>query len=198
MNGLLKEGETVLGGSHGSLCFPGRMINPNHFIHDSGDLIHDDIIILALLKPTASPTPRFGHAMTFDIIRNRVVMFGGWDSTSRSLADTWEYDGKTWTKMAPTASPPGRDGHVLAYDLARGRTVLFGGDANGTIKSDTWEYDGKTWLQIKPTTLNEMIKRHQIRPRRKRSAGAARVASEEGDARRVSTGAGPRPVPERE
>jgi two-component system response regulator PilR (NtrC family) len=53
-------------------------------------------------------------------------------------------------------------------------------------------------LQIKPTTLNEMIKRHQIRPRRKRSAGAARVASEEGDARRVSTGAGPRPVPERE
>jgi hypothetical protein len=115
-----------------------------------------------LLKPTASPTPRFGHAMTFDIIRNRVVMFGGWDSTSRSLADTWEYDGKTWTKMAPTASPPGRDGHVLAYDLARGRTVLFGGDANGTIKSDTWEYDGKTWLQIKPTTVPTARKSHTL------------------------------------
>jgi DNA-binding NtrC family response regulator len=29
-------------------------------------------------------------------------------------------------------------------------------------------------LHIKPTTLNEMIKRHDIRPRRKRSNGAAR------------------------
>jgi len=31
-------------------------------------------------------------------------------------------------------------------------------------------------LHIKPTTLNEMIKRHDIRPRRKRSNGAPRPA----------------------
>jgi two-component system response regulator PilR (NtrC family) len=34
-------------------------------------------------------------------------------------------------------------------------------------------------LHIKPTTLNEMLKRHDIRPRRKRASGAGRDAAEE-------------------
>jgi hypothetical protein len=39
-------------------------------------------------------------------------------------------------------------------------------------------------LHIKPTTLNEMIKRHDIRPRKKRSAltAADRAAESDGDA----------------
>jgi hypothetical protein len=32
-------------------------------------------------------------------------------------------------------------------------------------------------LHIKPTTLNEMIKRHEIRPRRKRGLGSATAAT---------------------
>ncbi len=37
-------------------------------------------------------------------------------------------------------------------------------------------------LHIKPTTLNEMIKRYDIRPRRKKASGAADPAAAEGDA----------------
>jgi len=52
-------------------------------------------------------------------------------------------------------------------------------------------------LQIKPTTLNEMIKRYQIRPRRKRAAPGASAANG-GQPAWEEDGAGPResePVP---
>ena len=45
-------------------------------------------------------------------------------------------------------------------------------------------------LGIKPTTLNEMIKRHDIRPRRKRGGGSTRGGVRSGG----SEGAGPRPA----
>jgi transcriptional regulator with GAF, ATPase, and Fis domain len=37
-------------------------------------------------------------------------------------------------------------------------------------------------LHIKPTTLNEMIKRYDIRPRRKKASSAAEAPSTDGDA----------------
>lgn len=41
--------------------------------------------------PTARPSRRFRHSMTYDITRERVVLFGG--IASELLADTWEYAG---------------------------------------------------------------------------------------------------------
>ena len=41
-------------------------------------------------------------------------------------------------------------------------------------------------LHIKPTTLNEMIKRHDIRPRRKRGGAGAPMPEAAGDADRTS------------
>lgn len=114
------------------------------------------------LSPTTNPTARFGHAMSYDVIRNRVVLYGGWDSSGRSLADTWEYDGTTWTKLNPKTSPPGRDGHTMVYDFARLRTLLFGGDLAGTISADTWAWDGTNWTQLKPTTTPPARKSHTL------------------------------------
>ena len=37
-------------------------------------------------------------------------------------------------------------------------------------------------LHIKPTTLNEMIKRYDIRPRRKKASSAQEAPSADGDA----------------
>jgi hypothetical protein len=41
--------------------------------------------------PGAAPPPRWDVSMTFDIQRDRVVLFGGLDPGSNGLADTWEY-----------------------------------------------------------------------------------------------------------
>src|SRR5262249_18210622 len=82
------------------------------------------------------------------------VLFGGTESNSGGgtfLADTWEWDGTSWSPASGTLTPPGRYQHALAYDSARGRTVLFGGSAGPAFNylpiQDTWEWDGTDWTQ---------------------------------------------------
>jgi hypothetical protein len=89
------------------------------------------------------------HAMAYDWVRDRVVLFGGAGALGR-LADTWEWDGVTWIAMAPAHAPPARDGHALAYDLGRNRTVLFGGLGAPLFLGDTWEWDGTDWVDRMP------------------------------------------------
>lgn len=96
--------------------------------------------------PAISPTPRFGHAMAFDSVRNVVVLFGGYGGATR-YDDTWTWDGTTWTKMTTAVSPPGRSSHAMAFDAVRGNMVLFGGD-NGTKLRDTWTWNGSAWAQV--------------------------------------------------
>ncbi len=71
---------------------------------------------------------RCGHALAYDVARQRVVLFGGGGNTG-VLSDTWEWDGSNWTQRAPTNSPSSRVYHAMAYDAARQRVVLFGGYA---------------------------------------------------------------------
>lgn len=100
------------------------------------------------------PSPRMGHGMAYDSVRNRVVLFGGTDATqgaSATTADTWEYDGVAWLQRSPLQSPPPRYAHAMAFDPLRGRTVLHGGYAPD-LDDATWEYDGTTWTQaVGPT-----------------------------------------------
>ena len=101
--------------------------------------------------PSSTPPGRLSHAMTYDSVRQRVVMCGGeWPTVS--LADTWEWDGSNW--LAGPAGP-GRSRHAIAYDPLRQRTVLFGGGAFQLFpplgyafvpSAETWEWDGATWM----------------------------------------------------
>ena len=102
--------------------------------------------------PPVMPPPRANHALAFDLLRGRTVLFGGRTAAFGFLADTWEYDGLNWQQMATPASPPARCDHALAFDLARGRAVLFGGLGATTFLDDTWEYDGVNWVQRSPST----------------------------------------------
>jgi hypothetical protein len=96
--------------------------------------------------PAARPRARAGHALCYDIVRQRAVLFGGHDNNAL-LGDTWEWDGRDWTVQSPASSPPARTGHALVYDLGRQRVVLFGGDQGAGFGDDTWEWDGVAWLQ---------------------------------------------------
>jgi cysteine-rich repeat protein len=106
------------------------------------------------LMSTTTPmlTNRSQHAMAYDPVRKRVVLFGGvYESSlvSRELDDTWEWDGATWTKVEPTGAPPARASHSLAYDPGRGAIVLFGGvDQSGEYLNDTWSWNGSQWTQL--------------------------------------------------
>src|SRR5262249_12807729 len=76
-------------------------------------------------QPAASPPVRAGHAMTFDEVRGRVVVFGGVTPPNVFLNDTWEWDGTTWQRVATPSSPAPRSNHSMVHTL--GKTVLFGG-----------------------------------------------------------------------
>lgn len=99
------------------------------------------------------PARRYGTMMSYDSARGVTVLFGGVVTTSGSNvwnAETWEYDGTTWTQKL-VSGPPRRSVGAMAYDAARGKTVLFGGvDGTGSsvFKSDTWEWDGSAWMQV--------------------------------------------------
>ncbi len=95
------------------------------------------------MKPAASPTARYSHAMAYDSARQRVVLFGGVTGQPASaLGDTWEWDGTNWTQIKLKNTPPARQAHAMAYDSGRRRTVLFGGVNSGPFLTDTWEYSG--------------------------------------------------------
>jgi hypothetical protein len=93
--------------------------------------------------------------MTFDPNVGGALMFGG--GTPFNTAETWTYDGTTWTQLAPATSPTARFGAQLAYDLNRGVSVLVGGWTSnlsiGTPSNQTWEFDGSTWTLAAPTVL---------------------------------------------
>jgi cysteine-rich repeat protein len=102
------------------------------------------------VTPTgSSPSPRESHAMAYDAVRGRVVLFGGNDNALDG--ETWEYDGATatWTQITPIGSTPSpRKYHAMAYDAARGRAVLFSGNDG--------DYDGETWtFQYRAGGMNE-------------------------------------------
>lgn len=44
------------------------------------------------------PGKRFMHAMAYDAVRNKTILFGGSDG-QQTLADTWEWDGRVWRRV---------------------------------------------------------------------------------------------------
>jgi hypothetical protein len=55
------------------------------------------------LKPGGpTPGPRQNHAMVYDPVRRKTVLFGGsacQSGTCQILSDTWEWDGRVWTRI---------------------------------------------------------------------------------------------------
>jgi hypothetical protein len=95
----------------------------------------------------AWPDPRRYHAMAYDPVRQRVVLFGG--SKPEPSNDLWELDTATatWRDLSGASGgaawPETRMGHSLALDPERQVLVLRGGGDTSTIPvaslDDTWE-----------------------------------------------------------
>jgi hypothetical protein len=100
-----------------------------------------------------APSARWGHQMTYDAVRNSILLFGGSTATGPS-ADTWAWDGENWLKLEPDSDiPPARFLHALTTDPVNNNVVLFGGcaDKDCTILlNDTWVWDGINWSEVTP------------------------------------------------
>jgi len=89
-----------------------------------------------------------------DAPRQRVVLFGGVDSTTTSgspsgTRNTWEWDGSAWEQVHDFG-PVARASHGMVG--TSGPTLLFGGGEleSGQVNflNDTWTWDGTYWRQV--------------------------------------------------
>jgi len=105
--------------------------------------------------PNGAPVVRNAHAMALDERAGRTVLFGGRGAPGTSgsgsagavYADTWEWDGATWTLRA-TVDAPARHGHSLAFDRTTQTLVMFGGQDKDGLLATTFELDGATWRAL--------------------------------------------------
>ena len=82
-----------------------------------------------------SPPARRSGAAIFDSIRNRMIIYGGFDAVPNSdkfLADAWALDFNAsppvWSQLSPAGVVPhGRDALPAAYDPIHDRMIVYGG-----------------------------------------------------------------------
>jgi hypothetical protein len=127
-----------------TLLYGGFLPGAPNWYSDTWEWTGDDWV---QRSPVANPGPRRQHAMAFDLLRRRTVLYGGYTVNSVPLYDTWEWDGSSWQQKLATRNP-GVPYGAMAYDARRQRTVLFAGPAAGT-----WEWDGSSWqLRFTPSS----------------------------------------------
>ncbi len=101
--------------------------------------------------PTESWKPRYpatAGALAYDDSRHETVqvILG-----PNGNAETWVWDGSTWTEKFPKNVPNDYLG-TMAYDAAHKQVVMFtnGGSTNA---SETWIWDGNDWTQKFPVNV---------------------------------------------
>jgi uncharacterized membrane protein len=99
----------------------------------------------------STPSNRIHSSITHICGDDKVVLFGGIDSSSNRLADTWIYDlsANTWTQQTPSTSPSARISHRLAPINGTKKVMMFGGITSSQV-DETWIYDLRedTWTKL--------------------------------------------------
>ena len=106
--------------------------------------------------PTGQPGARFGAGTVYDTRLHRTLMFGGFNSTSPTIAladnATWEWRGAEWSQLAIDAPPPARGGATLAQDQNTYDIYTFGGsvlvDGATITNDDLYRFDGTQWSKV--------------------------------------------------
>lgn len=133
--------------------------NPSRSPPGGLSLCLSPLLFLVACSTAPPSTPPIGvrnaHALFFDEVRGRVVLYGGADA-SRVLDETWEWNRpqRRWERI-DTPGPGARTFPAVAYDRARGEAVLFGGnqvlfgrgDETDTFLADTWVWRGARWVR---------------------------------------------------
>jgi N-acetylneuraminic acid mutarotase len=108
-------------------------------------------------SPSTKPSARDTHAMAYNSLSDRVILFGGYGDDSSLFGDTWVYDlfTNTWTNMSPLIQPSPRYSHSMVYHSLADKIILFGGTSDSSSSfGDTWAYDlsTNTWTSMNPST----------------------------------------------
>jgi len=123
---------------------PGRLVVYGGF--DGGAVLSDDIWVLSLdslrwtrLEPVGDQPPaRYRHSATYDVTRDRMILFGGSDPNREN--DVWALDlsgAAAWTQLPDLGTPWDRGSQAAIYDPLTQRMVLFGGAEGSAVRNNT-------------------------------------------------------------
>ncbi|HEY6193594.1 MAG TPA: T9SS type A sorting domain-containing protein [Candidatus Eisenbacteria bacterium] len=126
----------------------GGSINDNYYYANNDvwelDLHGNPTWHLVVTAGTPPQARRSGTAI-WDPLRNRMVIYGGFDAIPYSdqfLPDTWALDFNTatptWTQLVPAGTTPvGRADNAAVYDPIHDRMIFYGGWDGNNMLSDT-------------------------------------------------------------
>ncbi|MCO6437556.1 MAG: immunoglobulin domain-containing protein [Phycisphaerae bacterium] len=83
----------------------------------------------------------------FDMLREKLVIYGGWISnTQHPIDELWEYDGTNWQQREHVEPwPPSTIDAPMAFDPYRGRLIMLAVSHAFDGTWETWEWDGDVW-----------------------------------------------------
>ncbi len=107
------------------------------------------------------PPGRSDHVAVFDSLKNRMLIYGGWNKAEKAyLDDTWAFYFTTaadsvgyWKKIkTKQAHPPKRKHAVGVYDTDRNWLIIYGGFGDEGYLNDVWAFDLTLdeWINITP------------------------------------------------
>jgi hypothetical protein len=107
------------------------------------DLAHDPPVWSQLVPAGTAPAGRSHHTMTYDPVRDRMLVFGGVHmATGERFQDVWALDlaiDPEWQLLAPSGTaPPARYGHAAVYDPVRDRLLIHDGVNGFDPYYDLW------------------------------------------------------------
>jgi hypothetical protein len=116
---------------------------------------------LDLTVETKHPWGRSDHAAVYDSVRDRMLIFGGWDKDQKTyLDDTWSFtmpaspeSAGTWRQIKTKRSHPPRRRHAIAvYDSRRDWFLISGGQGDEGYLNDVWAFDlsHDVWINVTP------------------------------------------------
>jgi len=105
------------------------------------------------------PSGRFVPSVIYDPIRDRFLLFGGYNGIDQQYwNEVWQLTlsgTPTWTQLTPAGTPPpGRYAHVAIYDPVRDRMLVYGGEDRTTHYRDLWQLalaGTTTWTYLSTT-----------------------------------------------
>jgi hypothetical protein len=98
----------------------------------------------------SGPPARRHHSMT--TVGDKIVLYGGEDTSEAPLSDAWEWDGSAWTQIL--VSPPTSALVPPTFVPTSGFAAVAGGAVLlGTFgsTSQTWTFAADTWTQVAVT-----------------------------------------------
>lgn len=129
-----------------------------------------------VVSASSDTVKRTGHSAVFDSVKNRMIVFGGNNSTYHNIGatnTTYVFDSlnrdNPWAVLNTTGTdiPSARSAHCAVFDPKFNRMIIFGGrDKDEEVLNSTYALD----LSVTPSVWTKISLAYEPYPRRQSSA----------------------------